>query len=148
VPEIRGCDIPDDLYYWPEKHVWARPNGDGTVTVGMTDVAQNLAHNIISAMPKGEGRPAKRGRSLGTVESSKWVGPVTSPFDGLIVEANPLMSSDPGVINRDPYGAGWYVRVEPEDWVAASAEMVTGEPGVAAYEEFLAAEGIECGAAA
>ncbi len=148
MPEIRGCDIPDDLYYWPEKHVWARPNDDGTVTVGVTDVAQNLAHNIISAMPKGEGRPAKRGRSLGTVESSKWVGPVTSPFDGRIVEANPLMSSDPGVINRDPYGEGWFVRIEPEDWAAASAELVTGESGVAAYEEFLTAEGIECGEAA
>jgi glycine cleavage system H protein len=148
VPEIRGCDIPDDLYYWPEKHVWARPNDDGTVTVGVTYVAQSLAHNVISAMPRGEGRPAKRGRSLGTVESSKWVGPVTSPMDGRVVEANPLMSSDPGVINRDPYGEGWFVRIEPEDWAAASADMVTGEAGVAAYEAFLEAEDITCGEAA
>jgi len=148
VPEIRGCDIPDDLYYWPEKHVWARPNDDGTITVGVTYVAQSLAQNVISAMPKGEGRPAKRGRSLGTVESSKWVGPVTSPMDGRVVEANPLMSSDPGVINRDPYGEGWFVRIEPEDWAAASADMVTGESGVAAYEAFLEAEDIACGEAA
>ncbi len=148
MPEIRGCNIPHDVYYWPEKHVWCRPEADGTVTVGVTDVAQNLAHKIISAMPKGEGRPAKRGRSLGTVESSKWVGPVTCPVDGRVVEANPLMTSDPGVINRDPYGKGWFVRIEPDDWAAAAGELVTGDEGVAAYEAFLASEGIECGEAA
>ncbi len=148
MPEIRGCDIPDDLYYWPEKHVWVRPNDDGTITVGVTDVAQNLAHNIISAMPKAAGRPTKRGRSLGTIESSKWVGPVTSPVDGEVVEANPLMSSDPGVINRDPYGEGWFVRVQPADWAAGAAEMVTGTEGVAEYEAFLTAEDISCGDAA
>jgi glycine cleavage system H protein len=145
VPEIRGCNIPDDLYYWPEKHVWVRPNDDGTITVGVTDVAQSLAHNIISAMPKAAGRPTKRGRSLGTIESSKWVGPVTSPVDGEVVEANPLMSSDPGVINRDPYGEGWFVRVQPGDWAAGAAEMVTGAEGVAEYEAFLTAEDISCG---
>lgn len=148
MPDIRGCNIPDDLYYWPEKHVWARPNDDGSVTVGVTDVAQNLARSILSAMPKGEGRPAKKGRSLGTVESSKWVGPVTCPIDGEIVEVNPLMTSDPAVINRDPYGEGWFVRIQPEDWDTDVAELVTGEAGTTAYEAFLAAEGIECGEAA
>lgn len=148
MPEIRGCNIPDDLYYWPEKHVWARLNDDGSVTVGVTDVAQNLAHNILSALPKAEGRPAKKGRSLGTVESSKWVGPVTCPVNGTVVEVNPLMSSDPAVINRDPYGEGWFVRIEAANWDADSADLVTGEEGVAAYEAFLVAEGIECSEAA
>ena len=148
MPEIRGCNIPEDLYYWPEKHVWARPNEDGTVTIGVTDIAQNLAHNILSALPKAEGRPAKRGRSLGTVESSKWVGPVTSPVNGSVLETNPLMSSDPGVINRDPYGEGWFVRIEVSDWESDAAEMVTGPEGVAAYEAFLAAEDISCSEAA
>ena len=148
MPDVRGCNIPDDVYYWPEKHVWARPNDDGSVTIGVTDVAQNLAHNILSAMPKGEGRPAKKGRSLGTVESSKWVGPVTCPVDGEIVEVNPMMSSDPGVINRDPYGDGWFVRIQPADWDVDVGELVTGADGVAAYEAFLVSEDIECGAAA
>ncbi|MCP3976239.1 MAG: glycine cleavage system protein H [bacterium] len=147
MPEVRGCNIPGDLYYWPEKHIWARPEDDGTVTIGVTDVAQSLAKNIISALPKAAGRPAKRGRSLGTVESSKWVGPVTSPVNGEVLEANPLMSSDPGVINRDPYGEGWFVRINVPDWAADSAEMVTGDEGIAAYEAFLVAEDIVCEAA-
>ena len=142
--EVRGCDIPEDVFYWPEKHVWARPGDDGTVTVGVTDVAQHLAHAIISAMPKAAGKKVKRGRSLGTIESGKWVGPVTAPVTGEVIEPNPLLSSDPGVINRDPYGEGWYVRMQPDDWAGESAELVTGPDGVAAYEAFLEAEGISC----
>lgn len=143
MPEARGCNIPDHLYYWPEKHVWAEA-GNGLVTVGITDVAQHLAHNIISAMPKEPGRPAKKGKSLGTVESSKWVGPVTCPIDGEIAESNPRLSSDPGILNRDPYGEGWFVKLRPEDWARDSAGLVTGAEGVGAYQALLEAEGITC----
>lgn len=142
--EVRGCNIPEDRYYWPEKHIWAAPNDDGSVTVGVTDVAQHLAKSIISALPKGAGRSTKKGRSLGTIESGKWVGPVTSPLSGEIVEVNPLLSGQPGVINRDPYGAGWFVRVQPSDWEEESAELVSGSEGVSAYQAYLEAEGISC----
>jgi len=141
--DVRGCNIPQQLHYWPEKHVWAAPT-DGLVTVGITDVAQNLAKNIISAQPKGAGRPARKGKSLGTVESSKWVGPVTSPLDGEVVEANPLLATDAGVLNRDPYGEGWFVKIRADDWSRDAADLVTGEAGVAAYLAFLEGEGISC----
>lgn len=49
--DVRGCRVPEDLYYWPEKHVWARPEPDGTVTIGITDAAQHLAKTIISVTP-------------------------------------------------------------------------------------------------
>lgn len=143
--EVNGCNIPEDLYYWPEKHVWASPGEGGVVTVGVTDVAQSLAKTIISALPKPAGRPAKRGRSLGTIESSKWVGPVTSPVTGEIAETNPTIASDPSIINSDPYGAGWYVKIQAADWDTESAELVTGAEGVTAYQTFLHAEGISCG---
>ncbi len=142
--EIRGCTIPEDLYYWPEKHVWVAPQEDGSVLVGVTDVAQHLAHAIISALPKRAGRPAKKGRSLGTIESGKWVGPVTSPVTGEVIESNPALATDPGIVNVDPYGAGWYMRIMPADWEADVITLVTGAEGVAAYEAFLESEGIEC----
>ena len=144
MPEVRGCNLPDDLFYWPEKHIWVRPNDDGTVTVGVTDVAQNLAQGILSALPKAAGRPAKKGRSLGTIESSKWVGPVTAPVTGEVLESNPLLATDPGVINRDPYGEGWFARIQPDDWASDSTDLVTGADGIGAYEAFLEAEGISC----
>ena len=142
--EVRGCNIPEGLYYWPEKHVWASPQDDGTVKVGVTDVAQHLAKTIISALPKAAGKSTKRGRSLGTIESGKWVGPVTSPLTGEITETNPALADDPSIINRDPYGEGWFVRVQPTAWETESAEMVTGAEGVASYQAFLESEGISC----
>lgn len=144
MPEVKGCNIPEDLYYWPEKHIWASPEDDGSVRVGVTDVAQFLAKKIISALPKGAGRPTKKGRSLGTIESGKWVGPVTSPLTGEIIETNPAMATNPSIVNRDPYGEGWFVRVQPSDWDGESADLVTGPEGVAAYEAFLEAEEISC----
>lgn len=144
MPEIRGCNIPEELYYWPEKHIWVSPDDDGSVRVGVTDVAQHMAKTIISALPREAGRPIKKGRSLGTIESGKWVGPVTAPVSGDILEVNPALATDPGVINRDPYGEGWFARIRPEDWAAESAELVTGPDGVVAYQAFLEAEGISC----
>jgi len=89
VAEVNGCNIPEDRYYWAEKHVWVSVDEGGVATVGVTDVAQALAKKIISALPKAAGRSTKKGRSLGTIESGKWVGPVTSPITGEIIETNP-----------------------------------------------------------
>ena len=60
-----NCNIPEDLYYWVEKHTWCRREADGTVVVGITDVAQFLAKSIISATPKEAGKPVRRARAPG-----------------------------------------------------------------------------------
>ncbi|MGZ8723941.1 MAG: glycine cleavage system protein GcvH [Aeromicrobium sp.] len=142
--KIRKCNIPDDLYYVVEKHIWARYDGE-LVTVGMTDVAQHLAQTFLSVTAKAVGRTVKKSKSIATVESSKWVGPVPSPVEGDIVEINASVVSQPTTINRDPYGEGWIARLRPADWAADSADLATGQAGVAAYEAFLVAEGIQCG---
>lgn len=140
---VNQCDLPDDLYYLVEKHVWARPE-DGLVVVGLTDVAQNLAKGIISVTLKRVGRNLAKGKSLGTVESSKWVGPVPAPVAGEIVEVNEPLVADPGLLNRDPYGEGWIAKLKPDDWDTDSAELATGEAGIETYRAFLDAEGISC----
>jgi glycine cleavage system H protein len=128
-----------------EKHAWARLEADGTVTIGITDVAQHMAKGIINATQKEVGRTVKQGKSAGTLESGKWVGPVTSPVTGEIVEVNEAVKARPALINEDPYGEGWFVKVKPEDWAGESAVLVTGEEGVAAYQKFLEEQGISCG---
>ncbi len=135
--QVRGCNIPEDRFYWVEKHAWARPEADGTVTIGITDVAQNLAKGIINATPKDTGRTVQKGKSAGTLESGKWVGPVTSPVTGEIVEVNESAKTKPSLINSDPYGEGWFVKVKPVDWPGESAALVTGEAAVAAYRKFM-----------
>lgn len=141
---VKNCNLPDDLYYLVERHVWARPEGD-LVTVGMTDVAQNLAKTIISVTLKAAGKPVKKGRNVATVESGKWVGPVPAPVNGEIVAINESLVGTPSLINTDPYGEGWVATIRPTDWEADSADLVTGEAGIEAYQRFLDAEGIDCG---
>jgi glycine cleavage system H protein len=134
---IRGCEIPEDRYYWVEKHAWARLEADGTVTIGITDVAQHLARGIVNATPKDVGRTVQKGKSVGTLESGKWVGPVTSPVTGEIVAINETMKGRPSLINSDPYGEGWFVRIKPVDWSGESAALVTGNAALAAYRKFM-----------
>ncbi len=134
---VRGCNIPENLYYWVEKHAWALPMDDGTVKIGITDVAQNLAKGIVNATPKEAGRTVQKSKSAGTLESGKWVGPVTSPVTGEIVEVNEAVKAKPSLINSEPYGEGWFVKVKPTDWVGESASLVTGEAAVAEYQKFM-----------
>jgi len=139
-----GCEVPEDLLYWVKEHVWVREEADGTVTVGMTDAAQHLAGKIVTATPKKVGRKVGKGRSSGTVESSKWVGPIKAPLTGEIVAANEDLAKNPTALNDDPYGAGWFVRIQPSDWDSDKADLVTGPQAVSEYETFLQSEGIDC----
>jgi glycine cleavage system H protein len=144
VAKVNNCNIPEDLLYVIDKHVWARRDGD-LVTVGMTDVAQHLAKSIIAVTPKKPGREVPRGRNIATVESGKWVGPVPAPVSGEIAEVNAALEATPGLINTDPYGAGWVARLRPSAWDAEADDLATGPAGVEAYRQFLEAEGIACG---
>jgi len=139
-----NCNVPEELMYWIQEHVWIRPEESGNLTIGMTDAAQHLAGNIVTATPKKVGRKVRRGRSTGTVESGKWVGPIKAPATGIIVASNDALAADPKILNRDPYGEGWFVSIEPVNWEAEKAELVTGEEAVSQYDAFLKEEGIDC----
>jgi glycine cleavage system H protein len=139
-----NCNVPEDLLYWVSEHVWVRPEDDGTITIGMTDAAQHLAGTIVTATPKKVGRKVKKAKSSGTVESSKWVGPIKSPVNGEIVASNEAVVKNPRLLNEDPYGEGWFIRVQPTDWETDKTALVTGAQAVAEYEAFLKEEGIDC----
>ncbi|MDR7430863.1 MAG: glycine cleavage system protein GcvH [Armatimonadota bacterium] len=142
--ELAGCRVPEDLYYWVEKHVWARPEEDGTVTVGITDVAQHLAKTIIAVTPKAVGRTVERGKSAGTVESGKWVGPITSPVTGKVVAVNERLKAEPSLVNQDAYGEGWILRLQPVRWEEERLALLTGAEAVDAYRVLLESQGIRC----
>ena len=134
---VRGCNISEDCFYWVEKHCWATLEADGMVRIGITDVAQNLAKGIVNVTPKEAGRTVQKGKSAGTLESGKWVGPVTSPVTGEIVEVNEAVKAKPSLINSDPYGEGWFVKLKPTDWAGESGSLVTGEAAAEAYRKFM-----------
>ncbi|MFQ5637079.1 MAG: glycine cleavage system protein GcvH [bacterium] len=133
--EIKGCIILKNLYYAVDDHSWVNVNDDGTVTVGMTDVAQNMAGLLLHAKTKKVGVVRAKGRPIATVESSKWVGPVKTPISGEIIEVNEEVASDAELINRSPYKKGWLVKLKPTNLDAEIADMLTGDSAVQAYRE-------------
>lgn len=138
---VKGCNIPDDLFYNVENNVWARREDDGTVTIGMTTYAAALAGQIVSCTPKKVGRSVEQNKSAATVESGKWVGPVKAPVSGEVVAVNEAVTSSPGTINSDPYGSGWMVKLKPSNWDGDSAALITGGAVAEAFEAKMNADG-------
>lgn len=144
---VRGCNLPDDLYYLVEKHVWAKPMGDGLIRVGITAVAGKLSGGKLAALTvkaKNIGQEVKQAKSIATVESSKFVGPVPAPISGVLVRANDKLVADPNIAVSDPYGEGWVAEMQATDWDGEKGTLVTGAEGVAAYQAKLEADNISC----
>jgi len=144
---VRGCNLPDDLYYLVEKHVWAKPMGGGVVRVGITAVAGKLSGGKLAAITvkaKNIGQEVKQAKSIATVESSKFVGPVPAPVSGVLLHANDKLASDPNLAIADPYGEGWVAEMQASDWETEKDSLVTGAEGVAAYQAKLEADNITC----
>lgn len=138
---VRGCALPEDLFYNVESNVWCRREADGSVTVGMTAYAVSLAGPIVAFTPKAVGRRVEQDRSVATVESGKWVGPVKAPVSGEVIAVNERLDTQPGLVNEDPYGAGWMVQMKPSDWDEEVSTLLTGASARAAFEAKMEAEG-------
>jgi glycine cleavage system H protein len=140
-----GCDLPETLHYDVERDVWARFEGDGTATLGMTDVAQTRCGKIVSVRFKAVGRRVGRGQSLATIESAKWVGPFPAVLSGLIVATNAeTFARDILAANRDPYGQGWLVRLQPARLAEERAWLETGAEALARYRARIDEHGLTC----
>ena len=106
-------NIPEDLLYTQE-HEWVRLEGD-IATIGITDYAQQELTDITFVeLPEVDTDVAK-GDSFGTVDGIKAVSEVYSPLDGKVVEVNTELEDAPELVNQDPYGDGWMVKVEMSD---------------------------------
>jgi glycine cleavage system H protein len=138
---VRGCEIPEDLLYNIDNNVWIRRESDGSATVGLTSFACSLAGQIVSYTPKKAGKSVKKDKSCATVESGKWVGPAKTPVTGDVVATNEAVAANPGLINSDPYGEGWLVRIQPEDWDGETSSLKTGGDALSAFEAKMAADG-------
>src|SRR5512135_2840738 len=138
---VRGCNMPDDLLYDVENHIWFKEQGDGNVKLGMTTVATAMAGQLVAFTPKKVGKPVQAGKSCATVESGKWVGPAKSAAGGEIVAVNEDLVTKPSLANEDPYGTGWLIIIKPEDWAAAKATLTPGTAVAGPYEAKMAADG-------
>lgn len=106
--------IPSDLKYTRE-HEWVKDNGDGTVTIGITDFAQGELGDIVFVELDPEGTEVDQDDTFGTVEAVKTVSDLYAPVDGEIVEVNENLEDEPELVNDDPYGDGWMIKFKISD---------------------------------
>lgn len=113
--EIDHCLFPDELLYDIENNTWLRVEKDGTATVGVTSLLSAIAGRLVRTNLKQVGDSIRKGQSLGTLESEKFVGPVPSPVTGVVVDINHNTVNIPRTINVSPYEEGWIVRLKPSN---------------------------------
>lgn len=123
-------DIPSDLKYTKE-HEWVSLDGE-IATIGITDYAQGELGDIVFVELPAVGESISQMDSFGTIEAVKAVSDLYAPISGEVTEVNEALEDDPLVINRDPYGKGWMVKVRVSD--AGQVEQLLDDTG---YREIL-----------
>lgn len=98
-----------------KSHEWARPEADGLVTIGISAYAVEALTDLVFMQLPEVGRHVKAGDSLGEIESVKAVSDVYAPIAGEVVEVNAALPGSLETLGKDPYGAGWMVRLKPDD---------------------------------
>jgi glycine cleavage system H protein len=111
---------PSDLKY-ARTHEWLRQEADGTVTVGISDHAQDALGDLVFVETPEAGRQVSAGEACAVVESVKAASDVYSPVDGEIIEGNAALAAQPELLNTDPYGDGWIMKIRPTGDVESSA---------------------------
>jgi len=114
-PEKFVANIPADLLYTPEHEYVRKTKDPAVVEIGITDYAQGELGDIVFVELPKPGARFDRMAVFGTVEAVKAVSELFCPIAGEVVEANSTLDGDPATINRDPYGAGWMIRLRPSN---------------------------------
>lgn len=106
-------NVPANLYYTKD-HEWLRVDGDSAYA-GVTDFAQSELGDIVFLEIETLGETLKKEEVFGTIEAVKTVSDIFMPVSGEIVEVNPAITDTPDVINKDPYGKGWMIKIKMSD---------------------------------
>lgn len=116
---------PTELKY-ASTHEWARLEEDGTITVGITDHAQNALGDVVYVELPEVGSDLTGGQEAGVVESVKAASDVYAPVTGKVIAINEVLEDAPETINSDPYHEGWFYRIEPSD-IAELDDLLSAE---------------------
>ena len=115
-------------------HEWVRFDGD-VATIGISDHAQTALGDVVFVDLPEVGREVTAGEACAVVESVKAASDIYAPIAGRIVEVNPALTDNPGLVNAEPTGEGWFFRIEPSN--AAEADALMDETAYAAFLETL-----------
>ncbi|HEY4645134.1 MAG TPA: glycine cleavage system protein GcvH [Steroidobacteraceae bacterium] len=126
--------IPSDLKY-TKSHEWVRSLPDGSIDVGITDHAQDTLGDLVFVEVPEPGRTLAAGEACAVVESVKAASDVYSPVAGEVIDGNADLVATPELVNQDPYGNGWLLKLKPADKSALAKLM-----DAAAYTKHLETE--------
>ena len=118
-------DVPQELRY-ARTHEWARLEEDGTVTVGISDHAQDALGDVVYVEHPEAGQQVVAGDEAGVVESVKAASDIYAPVSGSVVAVNEALDDAPETVNQDPYGDGWFFKIQPDD-VAELDDLLDSE---------------------
>jgi glycine cleavage system H protein len=136
---VAGKEYPEHLYYDLDNQIWYEPLPDGTVRVGFTPIAMELAGEVLVFTPKRSGKGFEAQRSFATIEGGKWVGAAKAAFAGVVVASNAELERRPRLLTEDAFGAGWMLIVRPAD-AAWRDRLLTGPAIGPAFAAWIAAE--------
>ena len=104
-------NIPSNLKYTKD-HEWIKDEGNGMATVGVTDFAQSQLGDIVFIEIETQGETLAKEEVFGTIEAVKTVSDMFMPVSGEVVEVNPKVTEQPDIVNKDPYGEGWMIKIK------------------------------------
>lgn len=117
---------PSELYY-AKTHEWVRREEDGTVTVGITEHAQDALGDVVYVETPGVGDAIAAGDQAGVVESVKAASDIYSPVTGEVIATNEVLEDSPETVNSDAFNDGWFFKIQPEDTGELDALMSAEE---------------------
>jgi len=126
-----GKPNPNDRRYSKE-HEWAKDNGDGSITMGVTDYAQEMLTDIVYVELPAIGKKVKKMQTVAVVESVKSVSDIYAPVSGEVMDANQELEGKPETINQDAFGEGWICKIRMDDVSELEKLMEAAD-----YEEFI-----------
>ena len=126
--------FPNDLRY-TQSHEWVRLNDDDTVTVGITEHAQEQLGDLVFVETPEVDQSYSSGDAIGVVESVKAASDIYAPLDGTVADTNAALTDEPELINSNPYDDGWIYTLAPDD--ATQVESLMDAEG---YQDFIASE--------
>ena len=125
--EDRGLHVPHDRCYDGAHHVWAQHDPQtGRVRVGIDAIGLESLGELAYVALQDVGCTIARGDTIGSLEAAKMTTTILAPAGGTIVARNPAVLADPTAVNRDPYGGGWLLELQPSDWPQDAAQLIGG----------------------
>lgn len=123
-----------DYYYDPDTHFWIKIEGT-EAKVGMSPLVQETSGSFVAILFESIGHSVNKGNSFGTVEAEKFVGPLSAPISGIITEVNNQVMENPRLINQDPYGEGWLVKMNLTNAENEVTGLIQGHDKIAKWFE-------------